>query len=91
MFRGSTNDVVFNHREIIKLCLRDRASFLITAHNHPTGNRLPSDSDVETAVKLKRCLEHIDVILVDDLVVAGNDITSIHEIMNYADLFGVAK
>ena len=91
LYKGGRDDVTFYYPEIIKLCMKKNAEFVIVAHNHPDLVRKPSKGDIQTALELKKTLSMFDIIMLDDLVIAGNDITSIHEIMTYRDLFAVGN
>ncbi|MGM3262686.1 JAB domain-containing protein, partial [Klebsiella pneumoniae] len=52
------------------------AASVIVAHNHPSGDPRPSDSDLRLTKTLKQALELIEVELLDHIVVAGTRLYS---------------
>jgi len=46
------------------------ASSFILAHNHPSGNLSPSESDIELTKKLKKAGRALDISLLDHLIVS---------------------
>ena len=48
--------------------ITDRASAVIIAHNHPTGNVTPRKDDVEITKKLKAAGETLDIKLLDHII-----------------------
>ena len=64
---GTLNQVQIFPREVLKY----NAANVIFFHNHPTGDSLPSETDVLVTSNLRRVLGLIDVRLVDHIIVAG--------------------
>jgi DNA repair protein RadC len=54
---------------IVALALQTRANSVIIAHNHPSGNRLPSSADCVFTKKLKQQLELFDILIIDHLII----------------------
>ena len=48
------------------------ASGIILCHNHPSGNLNPSHADIEITKKLKRAGEHLEINVLEDLIIAEN-------------------
>lgn len=71
LFRGSITQTAIYLREILKEALAKNASALIVAHNHPSGNPLPSDADQELTKVLKNALQLVDIQLLDHCIVSG--------------------
>ncbi len=46
VFIGTVNTVLAHPREIFALAIEDKASCIIVAHNHPSGDPTPSKEDV---------------------------------------------
>ena len=74
-----------NQNEGHRQCLREKflksgldhaASALVFVHNHPSGNPKPNQDDITITKKLKEAVEAIDVLVHDNLIIAGNDIYS---------------
>ena len=72
LFRGSITHTAVYPREILKEALARNASALIVAHNHPSGNPLPSDSDQELTKTLVNALQLVDIPLLDHCIVSGS-------------------
>jgi len=52
---------------------------VILSHNHPSGVAEPSQADELITRRLREALELIDVRVLDHLIVAGGDVTSLAE------------
>ena len=59
--------------KIAKRALMENAEFIILSHNHPAGSPLPSQEDIETTKKVKNALMAINIMLIDHIIVSGND------------------
>lgn len=73
---GGLTGVVADIRLILKNALLQNANQLIVAHNHPSGNKLPSSADRELTRKLRESAALMDIRLLDHLIIAGNDYLS---------------
>ena len=76
IFRGTIDGTSVYPREIVKAALLNNAAAVILAHNHPSGVAEPSQADERITKRLKAALELIDVRILDHLVIAGNNSTS---------------
>ena len=70
MFIGSIDRCTVHMREVMKAALAHNAAAVIFAHNHPSGDSTPSQSDIHLTRQLANALKMIDVRLLDHLVVA---------------------
>lgn len=70
--QGTTNQASVFIGEIVRAALAQHASAMIFAHNHPSGNREPSQADITLTRRLKDALALVDIRLVDHLIIAGN-------------------
>lgn len=71
VFRGTVDSCLFHPREILRfLCLCNASSFVM-AHNHPSGNPKPSNSDIKLTKKIFELSKLIEIPLNDHLIVAG--------------------
>lgn len=82
---GSINSANISSRKIVELAVRENATFLILAHNHPSGLALPSAEDVQTTRHLARTLQAMEIVLVDHLVFSDDDFVSIASSHNIYD------
>jgi len=71
LFYGTIHSAAIYPREIVKRGLAHNASYIILAHNHPSGIPMPSHADKEVTVLIKQALHLIDIEVVDHIIV-GN-------------------
>ena len=69
MFRGTIDAAAVYPREVVKRALQLPAAAVIFAHNHPSGNPEPSESDRRITETLRKALAVVDVRMLDHLVV----------------------
>lgn len=68
---GGVSGTVADPKIIFKLALDELASGLILAHNHPSKNLKPSDSDLSLTKKLKEAGKLLEIAVLDHIIVAG--------------------
>ena len=73
---GDAGGVDFPLRTIIVDAARHASAAILLAHNHPSGDPTPSQSDFRATRRLAAAAEALDCRLVDHLVFGGNDCTS---------------
>lgn len=71
--KGGISGTVTDVRIVLKSAVLNTASGMIVAHNHPSGNLSPSDSDIRITQKIKEAGLLLDVQLLDHLIIAGAD------------------
>ena len=71
--KGGISGTVADGKVIFNYGLETKASGIILAHNHPSGNPSPSVADVQLTTSLKKFGEYIDVQILDHLIIAGNN------------------
>jgi len=69
--QGGLTGTVIDTRMILKHALDKRATSIIISHNHPSGNKTPSEADVEITKKIKSAAEIMDIMVLDHIIVAG--------------------
>lgn len=84
---GSVASVGVSTREIIEVVLKRNATCAIMSHNHPNGIAIPSDEDVEITKMVQKALQHIDVKLIDHIIIADNDYVSMAQSKIYKNIF----
>lgn len=72
LFNGSINSAQVYPRTVAQFCLKYNAAAIIFAHNHPSGDIQPSQSDINLTLQLKKTLALIDVKVLDHFVVGAN-------------------
>jgi DNA repair protein RadC len=70
---GSPQGVSMNIKEIFQTILLTNASAIIVAHNHPSGNLKPSQSDRAFTKKLQKLSSLMDVTLLDHVILSSED------------------
>ncbi len=73
---GVVNAVDINVRKAVEIAVRNRASSVILAHNHPDGLALPSREDEYATTKIASALRLVGIALDDHIIVAGEDFVS---------------
>lgn len=79
VFKGTIDAVNVYPREIFKEALKENASFIVLAHNHPGGEVMPSIQDDETTKILVKNGQLIGIKVVDHLIVTQNSYFSYYE------------
>jgi DNA repair protein RadC len=68
---GGVSGTVADPKIIFKMALEELASGIIVAHNHPSGNLLASQSDIDLTKKLKEAGKFLEIQLLDHLIFCG--------------------
>ncbi len=79
---GTVNATPLYPREIVKFAVNEHYPYMILAHNHPTGDPLPSEADLKITKSTELALNFIGVRLVDHVIVSGDTVTSIAKSFN---------
>ncbi len=66
--QGGITGTVVDVKILAKYVIDSLASGVILAHNHPSGNLKPSDSDIELTKKVREALKNLDTYLMDHLI-----------------------
>ncbi len=66
---GNINTCSVEPSQVFAPALRAHANRLFVAHNHPSGNRVPSPDDVRFTRRLEECARLLGVELLDHLVI----------------------
>ena len=77
--RGVVNAAEIQTRRLAELCLERRASAVVLAHNHLSGNAAPSREDEIATERLSRALAMLGVELIDHIIVADCGYVSMRE------------
>ncbi len=72
--RGSLSSSLVHPREVFKRALLMNASGIFVAHNHPSGDVIPSTDDTATTKKLKEAGEILGVPLLDHLIIGDSPV-----------------
>ena len=67
---GDLHSTIVHPREVYKRALLNNAASIILAHNHPSGNIDPSESDKAVTERLKAAGELLGVSVLDHIIIA---------------------
>ena len=70
----------FPLKQIVADAATHRSAGIVLAHNHPSGDPRPSDSDCRATRRLASAAEALDCAIVDHLVFAGEECTSFRKL-----------
>lgn len=70
---GGLTGVIMDNRVIFQIALLSNATRIIVAHNHPTGNLTPSESDNQITESIKKAGEILNIPLLDHLIVTSEN------------------
>lgn len=69
---GSINNTVFNPKDILKWALKYSSVAIIIAHNHPSGNVMPSREDIIVTKNIVHAAELLDIMVIDHIIIGKN-------------------
>jgi DNA repair protein RadC len=75
--QGGISGTVIDVRIILKQAIEKLASSIILAHNHPSGNLSPSQSDLDITRKAGEAAKLVDIKVLDHIIIAGNHFSSL--------------
>ena len=73
VFKGNTNSISFDIKNILSEPIKIGASKIILLHNHPSGDPTPSKEDIESTIKIKNVAKILGIDLLEHIVI-GNGI-----------------
>ncbi|MBO4556144.1 MAG: DNA repair protein RadC [Elusimicrobiales bacterium] len=76
---GTVNLSLVHPREVFEPAVRNLASSIIIAHNHPSGHTAPSAHDVSTTKRLETAGKILGIKLLDHVIVGSEGFTSMRE------------
>ncbi len=79
VFKGSLNQSVAHPREIFRSAVKYSAARLILAHNHPSGNPTPSESDIHFTQRMQKCGKMMGIEVLDHIIIGAQVYISMRE------------
>jgi DNA repair protein RadC len=72
---GTAANTLVHPREVFRAAIREGATAVICAHNHPSGDPAPSAADIQVTRQLREAAKIVDIILIDHVIIgrAGAD------------------
>jgi len=77
--RGGVSQTTADIKVIFKLAIDKLASAIILAHNHPSGNLSPSQSDLNLTKKVVEGAQLLDIKVLDHLIVGDGEYVSFND------------
>ena len=71
--QGGTTATIMDVKIIIRTALEKLAHGIILSHNHPSGNKKPSQADISITKKIKEAAGFFDIVMLDHLIIVNND------------------
>lgn len=71
--KGGISGTVVDVRLVCKSAIENNASSLVIAHNHPSGQLLPSEQDKKITKKLNEALQTFEISLLDHLIIGDQN------------------
>lgn len=78
---GNLNSSVVHPREVFCNAIRKSACSLIAVHNHPSGNPMPSQTDIDITRRLVEAGELLGIKVLDHLIIGDGTYVSLKEKM----------
>ena len=72
LFSGTIDGAAIYPREIVKAALHANAAAVILAHNHPSGQPIPSTADKRITERIKSALALVDIRVLDHIIVGDS-------------------
>lgn len=74
---GGMTATVADIRMILKHAILLNATRMVVGHNHPSGNKKPSNADITLTKKIAEASRIMDIELLDHIIIAGSDYVSL--------------
>ena len=68
---GGISGTIADPKIIFQVALKSNASSIILAHNHPSGNKQPSEADIRLTRKMKDAGVLLDLPVLDHLILTS--------------------
>ena len=79
LFTGTIDKSTVYPRKILERALYHNARAMVFTHNHPSGNREPSNKDIELTRELKEFFRIVDVNVLDHIIITKDSYFSFLE------------
>jgi DNA repair protein RadC len=84
---GTAQKVVIHPREVFIHAIRDNATTIMVAHNHPSGGIKPSKEDIEITEKLNSAAEILGFFFLDHLIFTKKEFYSFRQNGKLSSIF----
>lgn len=76
---GTATETLAHPRDIFREVLRNGATRMIIAHNHPSGNTEPSSEDIQLTQQLLEGAQLLGIPILDHLILGNGDFRSLRQ------------
>jgi DNA repair protein RadC len=83
LYRGTSDSAEVRIAEILRPVVVRKASALLVAHNHPSGDPEPSEKDLELTWQLVQAAKLLNVHLVDHLIIGNPRCLSLRSLLDW--------
>ena len=73
---GGNDATPVDSKILFTAALKANASALILVHNHPSGNMVPSEADINLTKKLVQAAKLLDIRILDHLIISAESFYS---------------
>lgn len=77
--KGTVNAAILSPREVYVYALGRQAANLMLLHNHPGGNPVPSQNDLQITERIRQAGALVDIPLIDHIIIGDNSYFSFQE------------
>lgn len=75
---GTSTASLFDVKAAVKRAILENAEGIVLAHNHPSGNKRPSEADRKITDELKKACNFLNLRFLDHLIVTADGFFSFH-------------
>lgn len=79
IFIGSLNTSIVHPRELFREAIKRSAASIIIIHNHPSGNPVPSQEDIDVTNRLCEVGIVIGIEIIDHIIIGNHEYISLKE------------
>lgn len=79
LFKGTLNKSLIHPREIFKWAYLSSAAYIICVHNHPSGNVIPSNDDINVTDALVKIGKLQGIYVIDHVIITRDNYYSFYE------------
>ena len=80
---GNDTECIVDPKVVFERILRHQGSRFVLAHNHPSGALEPSPEDIQLTKQFLQASKHMNITMLDHLVIGGGSYYSIRESQSY--------
>lgn len=77
LFRGTVDKCLVHPRDVFRFACLHNATSLIIAHNHPSGDPLPSLQDINLTKKLIKASHLLEIPILDHIIISHSGYSSL--------------